>query len=104
MESVIQKMLAVEDQARRLVGEAEAEAQRTVAAAQEEAQREKQQALEASRAAARRLVEETTKAALEEKGKRLTERRAALQAAIRTSESDLRREADKVLRRVLGLQ
>jgi len=67
VQDVIAKMVSVENEAKRLVAEAEAEAKRLAQTAGQQAERERGQALEAARAQARELIETARREAEQEK-------------------------------------
>lgn len=102
MQELIQKMLRVEEDARKLVQEAETEARKAVAVAQQDAQAQAERTLEAARHQARQLVEDAARDALNEKRQVLEQRRADAQAAIGVDDAGIRDAADAVLQIVLG--
>lgn len=102
MQEVIQKMLRVEQDGRKLVEQAQQEARQAAAAAQIEAQKDTEQTLQAARERARRRIEEAAATAAEEKRRLLDQRRADLVASLHVDEARIREAADAVLRSVLG--
>ena len=102
MEEIIQKMLEVEQEGRRLLKEARSEAKQMVAEAQQRGESRRQESLEAARREAAQLVEAAGKKALEEKAQMLDQRGQSLQDALQVSPSQIEQAVETVCRTVLG--
>ncbi|NIA22080.1 MAG: hypothetical protein GWP05_09000 [Anaerolineaceae bacterium] len=102
MEKIIQKMLEVEQEGRRLLKEARSEAKLLVAEAQQRGELRRQESLQAARREAARLVEAAEAKALEDKAQMLDQRGQSLQDALRVSPSEIEQAVETVCRTVLG--
>ena len=99
---MIAKMVAVENEAKRLVAEAETEAKGLVQPAGQQAERERGQALEEARAQARDLLATARREAEEEKGRVLAAGREATARLVQLDPQRLAEAAETVVRAALG--
>jgi vacuolar-type H+-ATPase subunit H len=104
MQEVIQKMLEVEDEGRRLVQQARREAREAVELARQEAELRARQAVEQARLDAADLVAQAAADAQREKQRLLGERLEHLHQTLQVDPSDVEQAAEAVRRAVLGLQ
>jgi vacuolar-type H+-ATPase subunit H len=102
MQDVIAKMVAVENEAKRLVEAAEAEAAALVRTAGEQAQRERSQNLEAARVQARELIATAGHGAEEERGRLLAKGRETTARLVALPPERLSEAAETVVRAALG--
>lgn len=102
MQELIQKMLRVEEDARRRVQEAQEQAKAQVTVAQREAQIEAEQQIEAARRQGRELLEQTVTATEAEKVRLLDVRRQEVVASIQVDDQAIQAATDDVLKAVLG--
>jgi vacuolar-type H+-ATPase subunit H len=102
MQELIQKMLRVEEDARKMVQEAQEQSKAQVAAAQREAQQEAEQQLEAARRQGREVVEQTVTATEAEKARLLEDRRQEVVVSIQVNDQDIQTATDDALKAVLG--